>query len=263
MSELVLIEIQNGVADVRLNRADKHNALSRPMFEAITEAGEKLAKEKTVRAVVLSGNGPSFCSGLDVAGASFNPATLKDTMTAKIGPANYFQRPAWVWRELPVPVIAAVHGACFGGGLQIALGADIRIARPDARLSVMEIRLGLIPDMSGTATLRELVRNDVARELTYTGKIVDGTEAARIGLVTRTSDDPLADAQKLAREIAGYNPHAVRSAKRVLDANWLAPVGDVLKLEADEQIKLIASPNQMEALMARMQKREPKFKDIE
>lgn len=261
MSDLVTIEITDGVADVRLNRPEKHNALSTGMFEAVTAAGRSLAANKSVRAVVISGNGPSFCSGLDVGGASFNPATLKETMKAKDGPANFFQLPAWIWRELPMPVIAAVHGACFGGGLQIALGADIRIAKPDARFSVMEVKLGLIPDMSGTATLRELVRIDVAKELALTGRIVDGATATAIGLVTRTSDDPLRDALALAREIAANSPHAVRLVKKVIDDNWLAPVTEALKNEADLQMKLIASPNQMEALMAKMQKRAPKFKD--
>lgn len=263
MSELVLVEIDGGVAQVRLNRPEKHNALSTAMFEAINRAGESLRDNKTVRAVVLSGNGPSFCSGLDVGGAAFNPASLKEAMAAKDGPANQFQKPGWIWRELPMPVIAAVHGACFGGGLQVALGADVRLARPDARLSVMEVQLGLIPDMSGSATLRDLVRYDVAVELALTGKIVSGTEAAQIGLVTRTAEDPLTEALALAREIASRNPHAVRAGKELLRFNWRAPVDEVLRREAELQMKLIGSPNQMEALMARMQKRPAKFKDVE
>ncbi len=263
MAELVTIEISGGVADVRLNRPEKHNALSKDMFEAVTAAGEKLVRDKSVRAVVLSGNGPSFCSGLDVGGASFSPAAIQENMKAKDGPSNYYQKPGWVWREVPVPVIAAVHGACFGGGLQIALGADMRYAKADARLSVMEIQLGLIPDMSGTATLRDLLRGDILRDLTYTGRIVQGTEALGLGLVTRISEDPLSDALKTAKEIAGRNPHAIRAAKRLLNALPDATVSDALRAEATEQMKLIGSANQMEALMARMQKREAKFKDPE
>lgn len=262
MSELVITTIENGVADVRLNRPEKHNGLSTAMFEEITAAGEALKSDKSVRAVVLSGNGPSFCSGLDVGGASMNPATVAEKMKAVAGsPANFFQKPAWVWKELEVPVIAAIHGATFGGGLQIALGADIRIAHPETRLSVMEVQLGLIPDMTASATLRELLPLDVAKELALTGKKISGVEAAELGLVTRVADDPLAEATALAKEIASRNPDATRGIKVMLDANWYCSTQEALAREAELQMKIIGSKNQMEAMAARFQKREAKFDD--
>lgn len=264
MSELVQTTIENGIADVRLNRPEKHNGLSSAMFEQITAAGEALQKEKGVRVAVLSGNGPSFCSGLDVAGASMNPKDVAEKMKAVEGSAaNYFQKPAWVWKELQVPVIAALHGATFGGGLQIALAADIRIAHPETRLSVMEVQLGLIPDMTGSATLRELLPIDLAKELALTGRKIFGPEAVELGLVTRISDSPLDDALALAKEIAGRNPHATRSIKQMIDLNWKASDEEALAREAELQMKIIGSKNQMEAMAARFAKREAKFDDPE
>ena len=209
MSDLVTISTSGGIADVRLNRPDKYNALSREMFQAIIEAEQTLAEAKDVRAVVLSGNGRGFCAGLDMAsfqgmaeteqGAAGATASL---MSRGDGPENHAQRPAYVWKTLPMPVIAAVHGVAYGGGCQIALGADIRFAAPDAKLSVMEIKWGLIPDMSLTQTLRDVVPLDVAKELTFSGRVLSGTEAEKIGLITHVAEDPLAAAMALAEEIA-------------------------------------------------------------
>ena len=199
MTDLVTITRTDGIADVRLNRVDKYNALSPDMFQAIIEAGETLAADPSVRVVVLSGNGRGFCAGLDMGsfqGMANGPRSggggTASLMNRDERPENHAQRPAYVWKRMPVPVIAAVHGVAFGGGLQIALGADIRIAAPDAKLSVMEIKWGLVPDMSLTQTLRDLVPLDVAKELTFTGRILSGTEAKALGLVTRLADDPLA-----------------------------------------------------------------------
>lgn len=262
MSELVITVIEGGVADVRLNRPEKHNGLSTAMFEQITAAGEALKSEKSVRAVVLSGEGPSFCSGLDVGGSSLAPGAIAEKMKAVAGsPANFFQKPAWVWRELGVPVIAAIHGATFGGGLQIALAADIRIAHPETKLSVMEVQLGLIPDMTGSVTLLQLLPLDVAKELALTGRKLSGTEAAALGLVTRVAEDPRAEAMALAREIAGRNPDATRSIKQMMEANFGAPAREALAREAELQMKIIGTKNHMEAMMARMQKRAAKFDD--
>ena len=247
----VVIEIADNVAEVRLSRPDKHNALDGAMFQAIVAAAERLRGEPGVRAVVLHGEGPSFCSGLDVAGFATDPGETTDLLGRSNGDlANFVQRVSYDWSRVPVPVIAAVHGACFGGGLQLALGADIRIAAPDARLSVMEIRWGLVPDMGITQTLPRLVPIDVAKELTFTGRRVSGEEAAALGLVTRLSDDPLASARELAAEIASKSPHAIRAAKRLYDEGWTAPAAEALRLETELQVGLIGSPNQIAALSA-------------
>jgi enoyl-CoA hydratase/carnithine racemase len=266
MAERVSVTTTGGVADVRLNRPEKLNALDRAMFQALVETGTALASDASLRAVVLSGEGRGFCAGLDfasfmaMAGDADPGATLLDRRDSD-SPANFAQRAAWVWTELPVPVIAALHGVAYGGGLQIALGADIRIAAPDAQLSVMEIKWGLIPDMSGTQTLRHLVRLDVAKELTFTGRIVSGSEAAGLGLVTRVAEDPRAAALAMAQEIAGKSPDAIRAGKHLLDQAPLLGVAEGLRLEERLQRGLLGSANQIEAVSANMQKRPPAFRD--
>lgn len=267
--ELVTIDIRDGVADVRLNREQKYNALSPEMFTAIIEAGESLALAKDVRAVVLSGNGKGFCAGLDM--ASFAAMADQDTgeerdptqtlLSRDNRPENFAQRPAMVWKQLPMPVIAALHGVVFGGGAQVALGADIRIAAPDLQMSIMEIKWGLVPDMSITQTLRDLVPLDVAKELTFTGKIFDGQQAAALGLVTRVADDPYAEAMQLARDIADKSPDAIRAAKTLFEEAWHADSRTGLELEASLQGGLIGSSNQLEAVAANFEKRAPAFDD--
>jgi enoyl-CoA hydratase/carnithine racemase len=258
----VRIEVADHVATVTLMRADKHNALDLPMFAAIIAAAERLADEPGVRAVVLHGDGPSFCSGIDVASVVGGDAGLGG-LTNPLGdePPNWFQRTAYEWLLLPAPVIAAVHGNCFGGGLQIALAADVRIAAPDARLSVMEVRWGLIPDMSISRTLPRLVGIDVAKELTYTGRVISGTEAHALGIVTHVAEDPVAGAHQLAAEIAGKSPDAVRGAKRLFDAAWTGPADETLALEAEIQRSLIGSPNQLAAVAAGLSKQPARFTD--
>lgn len=258
----VRIEIEDGVAVARMVRAEKHNALDAAMFTSLIEAAERLAGEAGVRAVVLCGDGPSFCSGLDVASFMSGPLSTDDLLARDDGRlANFAQRASCDWAAVPVPVIAAVQGACFGGGLQIALGTDIRIAAPDARLSVMEIRWGLIPDMGITQSLPRLVGIDVAKELTFTGRPISGEEARELGLVTKLADDPLAAALELAREIASKSPDAVRSAKRLYDEAWAATAAEALKLESELQTALIGSPNQIAAVTAGMTKQPAAFED--
>jgi enoyl-CoA hydratase/carnithine racemase len=258
MSQRVTIEVADHVAVVTLNRPDKHNALDGPMFEGIVEAAGAVTRMQEVRAVVLHGAGPSFCSGLDV--SAF--ASIDDILEREAGRrSNLAQRTCTDWIDVPAPVIAAIHGNCFGGGLQIALGADIRLAAPDARLSVMESKWGLVPDMGITSTLPRLVRIDVAKELTYTGRLLTGTEAAALGLVTRVTEDPLAAAKELAGQIAGRSPDAVRAAKRLYDTSWHAPVEEGLALETELQVGLIGSPNQIEAVRAGMAKEPANFAD--
>ena len=265
MSDRVRVTIDDGVADVRLNRPDKLNALDGAMFLAIAEVGERLKGERSVRAVVLSGEGRGFCAGLDLgffqqmAGGQLGDVEGNPTEMQPSGLTHLGQQVAWVWQELSVPVIAAVHGVALGGGLQIALGADIRIVAPDVRMSVLEIRWGLVPDMTGTYQLGRLVRADVAKELCLTGRMVDGEEAARIGLATRVSAEPRTDALALAREIAGQNPDAVRGIKALLDG---APGRDAAGQLAEERRvvgSVIGRPNQVEAVTAFFEKRPPVF----
>ena len=271
MSERIAVSVQGGVADVKLKRAEKLNALDQAMFEALADTGRELARDRSLRSVVLSGEGRAFCAGLDFTG--FMAMAGKDSAAGEVrrnpleretgSPANFAQSAAYVWIELPVPVIAAVHGVAYGGGLQLALGADIRLVAPDARLSVREIQWGLIPDMTGTQTLRHLVRQDVARELTYTGRIVSGTEAVELGLATRVSETPYQAALEIAAEIASRSPDAVRAAKELLTAAPLVSIEEGLALEEKLQRSLIGRPNQVEAVQANLQKRDPKFTDPE
>ena len=262
MEDRVRVDVSDHIATVTLARPEKHNALDPAMFEAIVEAAEEVAATPGVRAVVLHGEGPSFCSGIDVTSAFSGEAGLNGGLADVVKQVpNRFQRTAYDWVTLPVPVIAAIHGNCLGGGFQIALGADIRIAAPDARLSVMEVKWGLIPDMSITRTLPRLVGIDVAKELTFTGRVLSGEEALRLGVVTRVAEDPLAAARDLAFEIAGRSPDAVRGAKRLFEESWDRPAEETLALEAAIQLKLIGSPNQLAAITAGMTKQPPSFVD--
>jgi enoyl-CoA hydratase/carnithine racemase len=263
----VLIEITDGVADVRLNRAEKRNALDPAMFAGIVEAGETLKKDPSVRVVVLSGEGPDFCAGLDF--GSFQAMRDGERLSASAavppgnGPAKATgQRAAYVWAELEVPVIAAVTGNALGGGLQIALGADIRIVSPDATLSVFEVAWGLVPDMTGSQLLPELVGRDVAKELTLSARKVRGEEAVAIGLATKLDPEPRKAGLALARSIAARNPHAVRAAKRLLDMAGRVDLETGFAAEQTEIGALIGSPNQVEAVTASFEKRAPAFKDV-
>ena len=267
MEERVSISISEGVADVRLVRADKMNALDQAMFEALVAATERLSTEKGLRAVVLSGEGRAFCAGLDMGrfaamkekGGSGIPGGENRDLTKRThGQANFPQQAVWGWRQLPVPVIAAVHGVAFGGGFQLSLGADMRFLSADARMSIMEIKWGLVPDMAGTPILAGLVRDDILRELTYTGRIFSAQEALSYGLATRVVDDPRTAAMEMAREIAGKSPDAIRACKRMLN-NLSVDPGPALLAESVEQQKLIGGPNQTEAVRANMEKRAPKF----
>lgn len=264
MADRVKVSIEDGVADVRLARADKRNALDAAMFEALVDTGRELARNLSLRAVVLSGEGRAFCAGLDVMsfmGGGGSGGTRSLFERSDDGPANLAQSAAWVFAELPVPVIAAVHGACFGGGLQLALAADLRFATSDARLSVMEIKWGLVPDMTGSQTLRRLVRLDVAKELTFTGREVSGTEAADLGLVTRLCEDPREEALALAQRIAGKSPDAIRAAKRLLDESGRLDLAAGFRLEEELQRSVLGGVNQVEAVRANVEKRAPKFED--
>ncbi|MGZ4173837.1 MAG: crotonase/enoyl-CoA hydratase family protein [Solirubrobacteraceae bacterium] len=262
MSERVRVEIEDHVAVVTLTRPEKHNALDVPMFEGIIGAAERVSSEPGVRAVVLHGEGPSFCSGLDIMSMMSADTGLDGLLEHVRGAVpNWFQRAAYDWVRVPVPVIAALHGNCLGGGFQIALGADIRFAAPDTRLSVMEIKWGLIPDMSITRTLPRLTGIDVAKELTYTGRVFSGTEGHELRIVTHVCEDPLAAARALAAEIATNSPDAVRSAKQLFEEAWTAPAEQTLALEAELQLGLMGSPNQLAAVAAGVTKQPAEFVD--
>jgi enoyl-CoA hydratase/carnithine racemase len=264
MTDRVTVTIENGVADVRLVRADKMNALDMAMFHALIETGEMLKRDTALRAVVISGEGRAFCAGLDMmsfAQMGNGKGGSGSLVDREFGIANRAQQAVFVWRQIPVPVIAAVHGVAFGGGFQLTLGADMRYVAPDTKMSIMEIKWGLIPDMSGILLMPALARGDVIRELTYTGRVFSGTEALAYGFATRVCDDPRSEALATAREIAGKSPHAIRAAKRLFNLPADTDPATILLLETEEQVALIGSPNQMEAVMANMQKREPKFAD--
>jgi len=265
-SDRVRIEIAAGIAEVTLNRPDKLNALDPAMFEAITAAGERLSRTAGLRAVVLTGAGRGFCAGLDketfaATAAGRRAPGLGELLPRTHGIANSWQQAAYVWRTLPVPVIAAIHGVALGGGFQIALGADIRYVAPDARLSILEIKWGLVPDMAGIALMRELARSDVIRELSLTGRVFSGAEALAYGFATSLHADPLAAARATAHEIAGRSPDAVRAAKRLLNMASDADTAAILLAESSEQAALIGSPNQVEAVRAGVEGRAGRFAD--
>jgi enoyl-CoA hydratase/carnithine racemase len=270
MEDRVKVTMSDGVADVRLNRADKMNALDAAMFDGLVATIDRLGHEKGLRAVVLSGEGRAFCAGLDMGrfaamkesgGHGVAGAETRDLTARTHGLANFPQAAVWGWRQLPVPVIAAIKGVAFGGGFQLALGADIRLLGPEARMSIMEIKWGLVPDMAGTPILARLVRDDILRELTFTGRIFSAQEAMQYGLATRICDDPHAEAMRLAREIAGKSPDAIRAAKRMLN-NLGADPGPALLAESVEQQQLLGAPNQREAVRANLEQRAPRFEDV-
>ena len=245
-----------GIAHVELNRANKLNSLDLKMFESIAKNAQELKTDRSIRAVILSGRGRAFCTGLDVNSMiQSNPMKVTDRLLER--PSGYGEKDneignlaqdvGYLWRSLPVPVIAVLHGMCFGGGMQIALGADFRIATPDCKLSIMESKWGLIPDMSASITLRELVRMDVAKELTMTGRVISGEEAAQLGLVTRCTEDPLAEAEKLALEIVSRSPDSVALTKKLYHETWVAPEEHCLKVETELQKRLLPSWNQIAA----------------
>jgi enoyl-CoA hydratase/carnithine racemase len=269
MTDRVTLTITGGIADVRMNRPDKRNALDGAMFQGLADAGEQLKTEPGVRVVVLSGEGSSFCAGLDFASfqtmvSGTRPSPDDDTSPGamKEGRITHLaQQVCWVWQEIPVPVIAAVHGHALGGGMQIALGADMRLVHPETQMSLREVHWGLVPDMTGTFMLSSLVRADVAKDLVFTARVFDGREALTLGLATRLSETPHDDALSLAREIADRSPDAVRGAKALL--NGLFNQGAAQQFAEERRVigSLVGKPNQIEAVMANFEKRPAAFTD--
>jgi enoyl-CoA hydratase/carnithine racemase len=263
MSTRLQTAIDDHVAEVVLNRPDKHNAVDMAMFDELGELGASLAADRSVRAVVLRGAGENFCAGIDLDIFSNSEVPIDAASLAPLDgtPANRFQRAAYVWRELPVPVICAIKGVAFGAGLQVALGADLRYATPDAKLSIMEVRWGLIPDLAITVTAKNLIPEDRLRELAYTGRVVSGRDAFELGLVTAVYDEPLVAARDTARHIAAKSPDAIRAMKRMFNECRDLDQTRSLALEAALQAGVLKAPNQQEAVAANMAGREPDFAD--
>lgn len=269
MTEHVTLSITDKIADVRLNRPDKLNALNAALFEELAAVGEQLQQRHDVRAVVLAGNGDAFCAGIDLellrclqtASAGDQAGLDKKLLPRTHGEANLFQHVVLMWRQLPMPVIAAVHGVAFGAGLQLMLGADIRYVCAATRLSVMEIQWGLVPDMAGTLLMRQLARDDIVRELTFSGRVFSGAEALSMGFATALHDKPHEAAQRFALQIAARSPDAVRAAKRLLNAANEVEAATLLAAESREQQQLLGGANHAEAVRANLEKRAPVFRD--
>lgn len=256
MTDRVLLTVDNNIAVVTLNRPEKYNALDTAMFEGLIRTAKCIRKNKQIRAVVLKAEGEVFSAGLDITGIKKNPLLIAKLLV-KPGTAytNLVQEVAFCWRKLSVPVIAVVHGKCYGGGLQIALGADFRFAKPDAEFSVLEIKWGLVPDMSASVTMRELIPIDVAKELTMTGRMFSGIDAKDLGLVTRVTDTPFEEAMALANEIATRSPDAVAAAKQLYQDTWIADEKTALNLETRLQKKLLGRWNQIAAASKHLSKK--------
>lgn len=263
MTKRIELSIDAHVADVMLNRADKVNALDIRMFKALAAAADEIAADKSVRAVVLHGAGGNFCAGIDISILAETGLDFGKALASPIAPsaANLFQRAAYAWRELPIPVICALEGVTFGGGLQVALGADIRYAAPGTKLSIMESKWGLIPDMAISTTLRHLVAPDRAKELAWSARIFSADEALEYGLVTSVVDDPLAAAREMAKTCAAKSPESIRGIKTLVNKAWHMADAESLVLEARLQSGIIGGANQVEAVSANLEKRIPRFND--
>ncbi len=263
MNDRLSIRVEGHVADVMLNRPEKYNALDMRMFEALGEAADSLGENSSVRAVVLHGSGGNFCAGIDVQVLSDPAVRIDEAVMQPVAPspANLFQRAAYAWRELPMPVICALSGVTYGGGLQIALGADLRFSDAAARFSIMESKWGLIPDMAISTTLRDIVRPDRVKELAWSARIFGAAEALDLGIVTQIHDDPLAAARAAAAEYAAKSPDSMRGIKQLVNRAWQLEEPDALALEAEIQYRVMASPNQSEAVRANLEERAPEFKD--
>lgn len=260
-SARVRVEIRGDVAYVTMTRDDKYNALDWEMLNGLVDAARAVGRERSVRVVILSGEGRAFSSGLDFPSFTKQPGRmLRGFLKYGVKSTNLFQEAAYCWRRLPVPVIAVLHGRCYGGGLQIALGADFRFATPDCELSILEAKWGLVPDMTGTVTLRELLPIDQAKLLTMTGRTFDGTEALALHLVTGVGVDPMAMAESLAAELRTRSPDSVAATKQLFQETWIAGVRRAFSKESTSQLGLLLRPNQRIAMKANFEKTTPSWK---
>lgn len=258
--ETVKYEIKGAVAIVSLNRPDKYNAVSFKMFDELIEISDKIAADPKVRAVVLTGEGKVFCAGMDI--ANFNPNS--DITNTPLGDrthgvCNRWQKAIWTWRENPVPVIAAVKGLSYGAGLQLTMAADIKYVHPETKFSILEMKWGLLPDLSGTQLMRFNVREDIFKELTFTNRIFSAEEAVQYGFATHISGYPLKAAMELANKIATKNPIAIVKAKKLINNASYTSAEEGLIAEAELQQDILMKPDQLEAVYANMEKRAPKF----
>jgi enoyl-CoA hydratase/carnithine racemase len=260
MTNLVSCTVTDGVADVRLNRPDKMNALTLGLLSELVATAHRLRADKSLRAVVISGEGDSFSAGLDFGSVVKNPVGIVRAFTPlPWRGTNTFQEACWAWRRLPVPVIAVVQGHCYGGGVQIALAADFRFTAPDAQWSVLEARWGLIPDMSGVKSLAQQVGMDTAKRLTMTGDIISGTEAAELGLATAVSADPRAEADKLIDQLKTRSPDSVAATKRLFNNTWSSSPRRTFARERLEQLVLLGLANTKVAREAAFKREVPQF----
>jgi enoyl-CoA hydratase/carnithine racemase len=258
-TDRVLLDVRDGIAYATLNRAGKYNGLDVPMLRGLVEVAERIAKDTSVRAAVLAGAGNAFCAGLDFASVGNDRRGFVRAAVKLPGGLNLFQRACWAWRELPVPVIAVLHGHCFGGGMQLALAADFRFTTPDCELSIMEGKWGLIPDMTGSVTLRELVPVDVAKRLTMTAEIFDGRQALEYGLVTGVSDDPTKDAEALAGQLVARSPDAIAAAKELFHRTWTRSPRRAFWIETVLQARLLRGANHRIARSANLAREVPSY----
>lgn len=263
MNNRIEVSIDGHVAEVMLNRPEKFNALDLETFDALNEAARTLEGESSVRAVVLHGAGANFCAGIDISVLQGGISDVGEALLAPLegSPANRFQRAAYAWRELPMPVICALQGITFGGGFQIAMGADLRYAAADTQLSIMESKWGLIPDMAISTTLRHIVPPDRVKELAWTARVFDAAEGLELGVITAVEEDPLAVARRVAQACASKSPDAIRGIKSLVNQGWSRSEEESLALEAQLQLRLLGSPNQAEAVRANLEKRAPDFAD--
>jgi enoyl-CoA hydratase/carnithine racemase len=259
MADRVLLDVRDSVAYVTLNRGDRYNGLDLPMLRALVDVAARIRVDREVRAVILAGDGPAFCAGLDFASVGKDPRGFLLAGLKVPGRLNLFQRACWAWRELPVPVIAVLHGHCFGGGMQLALAADFRFATPGCELSVMEGKWGLIPDMTGSVTLRELVPMDIAKRLTMTAEIFDGAQALGYGLVTGVADDPLKEAEALVSQLLTRSPDAIALTKKLFHRTWAQPAARAFWTETVLQFRLLRSANHRIARTANLAKEAPAY----
>ncbi len=245
----VLFEVKNKIAYVTLNRPEKHNGLDQQMFVELVQTAKNIRRDRSIRCVIMKGEGPSFCAGLDFVSVSKTPSIIpRFFIKFPWSKDNMFQRVAHIWRDLPIPVIAVVHGNCFGGGMQIILACDYRIATPTANMSILEMKWGLIPDMSGMVTLSRLTRADIAQELTMTGRFFSGLEGAEYGLISKISETPLAEAEALANTISKKSPDAIAATKYLFKKTWKKDARMALLLERITQLRLLGRKNQRTAL---------------
>jgi len=260
INDRISIDFRDHTAVVSLSRPEKFNGMDLEMMQALLAAARRVRKARDVRAVVLRGEGEAFCSGLDFARVMGRPARVLTRFFAFWRKDNFFQRVCLAWRDLPVPVIAVTHGYCFGAGMQLALACDFRFSAPACEYSIMELEWGIIPDMSASVTLRELVPSDVAMELAMTGRKFGADEALELNLVSRIEEQPLDAALAFAEDLARRSPDAITGIKKLFRSTRTGSERSALRRERWLQTKVMLGGNQREAMRAKREKREPVFR---